>query len=211
VGSRGLDSFDFFASMHQRESGGSFEVAIRDNYDFVDSSVVSAAAGWMLLQDGVWGWRVQTDVVMNEIIGDFNDDGVVDLADMDLLSEAANNNDAAEFDLDGDGLVDAADRDIFLGGNLITSGNKLNGDADFDGEVQFPDFVILAGNFGQSNKKWSEGDFDMSDEVQFPDFTILANNFGKSAVGNVVPEPATRLIALWAGLAALAFLPFARR
>jgi hypothetical protein len=145
-------------------------------------------------------------VVYGEIVdpsGDFNSDGVVDVQDMDLLgAEIASGANVVAFDLNGDSLVDITDRDVFLGGDLITSGNKLPGDADFDGEVQFPDFVILANNFAGSGI-WSQGDFDVDGEVQFPDFVILANNFGLSAgAAAAVPEPSTMALVL-AGAAAL--------
>ena len=121
--------------------------------------------------------------------GDFNQDGVVDLQDIDLLGTeiAANRNNVA-FDLNADDLVNVVDLMRFLFQNIITSGNKLVGDADFDGEVQFSDFVVLAENFGRSNMKWSQGDFDVDGVVQFSDFTHLADNFGKSAaVTSAVP------------------------
>jgi hypothetical protein len=128
--------------------------------------------------------------------GDFNSDGVVDRDDLDLLGTeiAAGTNDVM-FDLNADALVDTGDRDEFLGGDLITTGNKLNGDADFDGEVQFSDFVILSNSFGNPGV-WSDGDFDVDGVVQFGDFVILSNNFGLSAAAAAVPEPAGIWLAL---------------
>jgi hypothetical protein len=127
--------------------------------------------------------------------GDFNLDGIVDLLDIDLLgAEIASGANIASFDLNNDNLVDGTDLNLFLGDNIITSGNKLNGDADFGGDVQFPDFVVLANNFGMAGN-WSEGDFDATGEVQFPDFVILANNFGQSAAAAAaVPEPSSGLM-----------------
>ncbi len=131
--------------------------------------------------------------VMTGSRGDFNMDGVVDLQDIDLLAtEIAGSTNNAAFDLNADSLVNDTDLNLFLGDNIITSGNKLNGDADFGGDVQFSDFVVLSENFAQTNKKWSEGDFDASGDVQFSDFVILAENFGQSAgqaVAATVPEP----------------------
>jgi hypothetical protein len=124
--------------------------------------------------------------------GDYNDNGTVEQADLDLLGiEIAAGTNNVVFDVNGDQLVNAADRDVFLGGDLISSGNKLNGDAEFDGQVQFADFVILSSNFGKSGV-WSQGDFDVDGVVQFGDFVILSNNFGQSvAAAAAVPEPAT--------------------
>jgi hypothetical protein len=129
--------------------------------------------------------------------GDYNSDGVVDRDDLDLLgTEIVAGTNEAMFDLNADALVNADDRDDFLGGDLITVGNRLNGDADFDGEVQFSDFVILSNNFGNSGV-WSDGDFDVDNVVQFSDFVILSNNFGLSAAAAAaVPEPAGIWLAL---------------
>jgi hypothetical protein len=133
--------------------------------------------------------------------GDFNNDGVADAADLDLLgADAAAGTNTSLYDLNGDSLVNDADRDVFLSGDIITSGNKLNGDADFSGDVQFSDFVILADNFGMPGI-WSEGDFDVSGDVQFPDFVILANNFGLSAAAAAaVPEPSGIMALVVGGL-----------
>jgi hypothetical protein len=127
--------------------------------------------------------------------GDFNLDGTVDLLDIDLLgAEIASGSNTVSFDLNSDNLVDTTDLNLFLGDNVITSGNKLNGDADFSGDVQFRDFVVLANNFGTAGN-WSVGDFDATGEVQFPDFVILANNFGQSAAAAAaVPEPSSALM-----------------
>jgi hypothetical protein len=125
-------------------------------------------------------------------VGDFNGDGVIDSADLNLLgADAAAGTNTPTYDLNSDNLVNTADRDVFLGGNIITTGNKLNGDADFNGTVEFPDFVVLAGNFGNPGV-WSGGDFDVNGAVAFPDFVILADNFGKTAgaAAAAVPEPA---------------------
>jgi hypothetical protein len=155
------------------------------------------AAGHVLLGTVEYG---EIPVVMPGLRGDFNLDGVVDRSDIDLLGiEIAGSTNDAAFDLTGDNLVNGADRDVFLGDNIISDGNKLNGDADFSGQVQFPDFVILADNFAQMAKKWSEGDFDTDGQVQFPDFVILADNFGMSAAAAAsVPEPSGLMLGLMA-------------
>ena len=113
---------------------------------------------------------------------DFNLDNVVDLFDIDLLGmeiAAETNNDP--FDLNGDQLVNQDDLIAFLGGDIITDGNKLNGDADFSGTVAFADFLVLSANFGKDGRKWSEGDFIANGRVEFDDFLTLSANFGKTA------------------------------
>ena len=119
---------------------------------------------------------------------------------------AAGTNNGA-FDLNNDGLVNQDDLEQFLGGNIISAGNTLNGDADFDGQVTFTDFLVLSANFGQVDKKWSEGDFAVNGQVEFADFLTLSNNFGASAGPtrasvDQVPEPQTWVLIV-AGLSLL--------
>jgi fibronectin-binding autotransporter adhesin len=87
------------------------------------------------------------------------------------------------------------------------------GDADGDGTVNALDFNRLASNFGGSGKGWSDGDFDYSGNVNTLDFNVLALNFNKTmpapapalgapALGALVPEPSTGLLALATGLLA---------
>ena len=121
-------------------------------------------------------------LALSSPIGDFNLDDVVDLLDIDLLgTEIAAGTNKGSFDLNRDRLVNQDDLNLFLGGEIITDGNKLNGDPDFNGTVAFADFLILSSNFGQDGKKWSEGDFVPNGRVEFDDFLTLSANFGESA------------------------------
>ena len=131
-------------------------------------------------------------------LGDFNVDRVVNLLDIDLLAKTIVDQTLfvnAETDLNADEFINQDDLDLFLSGNFITDGNKLNGDSDFDGMVTFADFSILSSNFGQDGKKWSEGDFIANGRVEFDDFLTLSANFGETAGSvNQVPEPSTSLL-----------------
>ncbi len=142
-----------------------------------------------------------------ESSGDFNGDGQLTVADMDLLcSEVSGAGNTSGFDLTGDGAVDRDDVSAMLG-----LANRLPGDADFDGQVQFSDFIAMTDNFGQSGRTWSHGDFDCDGEVQFSDFITVTDNFGQSAVGvsasASVPEPVSE----WMAVMGLAGLAVARR
>ncbi|MEO0587420.1 MAG: PEP-CTERM sorting domain-containing protein [Planctomycetota bacterium] len=131
--------------------------------------------------------------VGDALAGDFDGDGDVDAADIDLLY--ANLGDAA-FDLTGDGIADSADLDELIL-NII---GTAYGDADLDMTVGTPDLAILAGNFG-STVGWANGNFDGLGDVGTPDLAILAGNFGFDGTASleaataVVPEPATLLLA----------------
>ena len=111
--------------------------------------------------------------------GDFDGNGQIDAADIDLLCAATHaidppQEDIARFDQNDDDQLSAEDVDIWL----ADVANTRRGDADLDGDVDFADFLSLAGNFGSDAGSWSQGDFDCDGEVSFSDFLLLAGNFG---------------------------------
>jgi|GEM_PF-2416005 len=120
--------------------------------------------------------------------GDFNADGVITAADIDLLSgEVLTGTNTAAFDLNADAIVDELDRTIWVGDLAGT----LLGDADLNGSVQFPDFLAMSAGFGMEGG-WANGDFDGNGQIQFPDFLALSANFGITAeASESVPEPST--------------------
>jgi len=132
--------------------------------------------------------------------GDFNEDHVINAADIDLLQHNKGN---ADFDLNGDGTADQADTDTLIRTILGTN----YGDANLDGVVDTLDFNRLAANFGQSSRGWSDGDFTGEGVVDTTDFTQLAANFGfqgattlapSFATGAAVPEPLVCIPAVFA-------------
>lgn len=130
--------------------------------------------------------------------GDFNDDDVANLLDVNLLAEeiAAGSTDVL-FDVDGDGGVDQSDLELLLSGDILTDGNKLNGDANFDGRVAFADFATLSVNYGKDGKKWSEGDFVADGRIDFADFVTMSLNYNLAAASTaagVVPEPSSGVL-----------------
>lgn len=133
------------------------------------------------------------------LTGDFDLNGVLEAADIDLLSAAvrANSTDTL-YDLNQDGVVSPDDHQFWvdeLKGVLV-------GDADMNLEVAFIDFLGLANNFGQ-NGGWAEGNFDTNESVDFIDFLALANNFGSFApesAAAAVPEPVGFATAFVGGL-----------
>lgn len=135
-----------------------------------------------------------------ELVTDFDDSGVVDAADIDLLCSAiaAMTNDA-QFDLNDDGMVESEDLQAF-----VDSTGLFPGDTDFDGSVSFMDFLSLANAFASNETTtWSDGDFNCDGDVGFMDFLALANNFGITAAEAAsVPEPSSALL-LFASLTGL--------
>ena len=122
-------------------------------------------------QRGAELWRVEETT---ELMGDFDDDGMVDVTDIDLLLESIGSDGANEFDLDGSGTVDTDDLRILIEDILQT---RL-GDLDLNGSVEFADFLSLSSSFGSEDAGWSDGDLDGNGRVEFADFLLLSSNFG---------------------------------
>lgn len=139
--------------------------------------------------DDLTGFGIGIHVIAPEsgpvgIAGDFDADGELTAADIDLLSSAVGMADLS-FDVNGDGEVSGADRDFWVSDLAQT----FRGDADLNGVVEFPDFLALSGAFGTEGG-WAEGDFNGDGIVEFPDFLDLSANFGsmREAAASV-PEP----------------------
>ena len=125
------------------------------------------------------------------LLGDFNEDGVLNVPDINLLCGVSHSGEnPPEFDLNGDGVVSAADLTVWVEDLAGT----VAGDANLDGTVVFDDFLALADAFG-GDGDWSTGDFDCSGTVAFPDFLALSDNFGHTAEQSAtlasVPEPSS--------------------
>lgn len=129
--------------------------------------------------------------------GDFNDDLLLDVADIDLLTEQVNASQFSQlFDIDLNGSVSEGDRTLWL-----SLKGSLPGDTDLNGMVNFLDFLTLAENFETADTGWAGGDFDGDGFVRFLDFLKLAENFGKSAESfAAVPEPSANLLAIVYGV-----------
>jgi hypothetical protein len=122
-------------------------------------------------------------VVSPSVPGDFDADGDVDDADIDLLFVAINAaTHPSSFDLTGDSLVNAADATYLVETILDTR----FGDADLDGDVDRRDAAIMASNFGSAlSPRWAGGDFNGQSGVSLADLAILQTNLDPS----VSPSP----------------------
>ena len=145
---------------------------------------------------------------------DFNDDGLVDCTDIDaLVADIAAGTNSAEFDLSGDTFVDGADLGFWLrdaGENNLASGNPYqSGDANLDGVVDGSDFNVWNENKFTATAAWCSGDFTADGVVDGSDFNVWnGNKFTSSDQFAAVPEPASSVLLILAGLA---ILPFRRR
>jgi hypothetical protein len=127
-------------------------------------------------------------------LGDFNQNGSIDAADIDLLTaEVRAGSNKSEFDLTGDGAVDQLDRVKWVTEIKQTS----FGDSNLDGQFNSTDLVIvfqaglyedsIAGNATWASGDWNgNGDFGSSDLVLA--FLSISQKEGQPAASSV-PEP----------------------
>lgn len=114
------------------------------------------------------------------VAGDFNDDGKVDAADIDLISLAIRNaTDDQRYDLTGDGVIDFGDTTHLV---EVILGTRF-GDANLDQRVDLDDLTILSIGFGGDPVNgdqvgYGSGDFNGDGRVDLLDLTILSTNFG---------------------------------
>ena len=108
-------------------------------------------------------------------------------------------------------LEDASDHLPIVADYCIREPEYVPGDANRDGNVDFYDYLIVKANLGKTDRSWSDGDFDGDEDVDRDDFLALRSNFGLRGStfgglppdGAAVPEPATVVLLVGAGLAAL--------
>lgn len=125
------------------------------------------------------------------VLGDFDDDLDVDLADLDqyLGNVGANPVGAlADLDLDGNGTIDAADFEQHFSTLVETSNGNVGtfaGDANLDGDVDvLNDAFVMISNLGDDVGSWSEGDFNADGTVDaIGDAFTLISNLGNSNAG----------------------------
>ena len=128
---------------------------------------------------------------------DFNDDGQLDIGDLDrLMTEVSGGSHRSLFDLTQDGIVDLEDIRQWLadaGAANLPSGNPyLFADANLDGVVDGQDFIVWNGSKFSSSGRWSEGEFNGDGVVDGQDFILWnGNKFTSSDHLSTVPEPGT--------------------
>jgi hypothetical protein len=140
----------------------------------------------------VFGGRVDMGSVEVQPAGidaDFNDDGLLNCADIDALTNAvAMGGSVATFDLNGDGSLSILDVDKWradAGAVNIGAGRVYKvGDANLDGGVDGSDFGIWNANKFTANKDWCRGNFNADGVTDGSDFGLWnANKFTSSDAG----------------------------
>ena len=135
-------------------------------------------------------------------LGDFDIDGVVDLADLDRYNSNLDQSAVGPeglLDLNGNGTVDQSEFETMYTTLVRTSNGRfgtLAGDIDLDGEVDvLNDAFLLVANLGSSSiNSWSQGDLNADGEVDvLNDAFLLIGNLGASNVGTATAELKTVL------------------
>ncbi len=133
--------------------------------------------------------------------GDYNGDGALDAADLDLQAEemAKENPNLDKFDENGDNVVDIQDRTIWaknLRGIYI-------GDANFDSEFNSGDLVAVftTGKYESGRDAgWADGDWNGDGKFDSGDFVVAFSDGGYEAgpfmAAAAVPEPSSMTIVL---------------
>ncbi len=124
--------------------------------------------------------------------GDFNLDGSVDAADIDLLAAGIQANDR-QLDVDGSGSTDAKDLDYMIHAVLQTSFGDTNLNGTFDSADLVAAFQI--GEYEDNvvkNSQWSDGDWNGDQEFDTSDLVIAFQDGGFVPAAHVAASlPAT--------------------
>lgn len=167
---------------------------IRQQFEYEDAWVPASDNGGYTLQiiDGtdpdVENWSLgtswQSSAITNgtpgvsNIPGDFDENGVVDAQDIDLLSHAiATQRNAWAYDLNSDGLVNRSDVESLIVDILETQ----FGDANLDGTVDTLDFAIWNAHRFQNGTGWAHADFNCDTITDASDFAIWNANRNAAA------------------------------
>lgn len=140
------------------------------------------------------------------IAGDYDQNGALDLADLDLISAALRGaNPDMKYDANGDNSVNDADR-LHWVSNLKKT---YVGDANLDGEFNSGDFVQVfqRGEYEDAavgNSTWADGDWNNDTEFNSGDFVAAFQGGGFEAgprqAVSAVPEPASLSWLMLSGL-----------
>ncbi len=140
-------------------------------------------------------------------IGDFDNDGTLDIDDLEaLISQLdASNPSSPLFDLDGS--ADGADVDQTDVDEWLSLKGVLRGDANLDNFIDQSDLDAVLQNWGRNDATWGTGDYTGDRFVAQGDLDLVLQQWGGSAAPDLsaldpIPEPVAGF-ALLAGLLAL--------
>jgi len=103
---------------------------------------------------------------------DFNNDGKIDVIDIDLLYNNMGT-DLLKYDINNDNIINQLDMDELIQVRL----NTYYGDANLDGIVDMKDYDILAYNWNSYVDSWGSGNFNGDGYVDIFDYDLLASGW----------------------------------
>ncbi len=131
------------------------------------------------------------------ILGDLNQDGALDVGDIDMLTAAVLRNEtSSEFDLNADNQVNQEDRQEWVKVLRAT----YFGDSDLDGDFDSSDLIVVfaAGKYESGDPAmWRDGDWDGNGLFETSDLVMALKDGGYEQPSNAhaaVPEPNAILI-----------------
>ncbi len=117
------------------------------------------------------------DTMTGKIIGDFNSDGVVNSADLEIFKTKYNYMVFPTGDYNQDGVVDSADLIVYNSGSLDADGNA-------NGKIDAGDLVVLMDNMNKGHLSHEAGDLDRDNDVDMDDFKVWRENEKKELEKN---------------------------
>jgi DNA-binding beta-propeller fold protein YncE len=165
-------------------------------------AIVLAPNNDLLITENDFGYIRRVEWI--GIVGDFDNDMVLDVDDIDLLSAGIRNGvENKRFDLNGNNAIDEADRTRWVKDLKVT----YFGDSNLDGEFNSNDFVVVfqAGQYEddlQGNSTWATGDWNGDGDFTSGDFVLAFQDGGYEqgpAAARSVPEPVTPVCGLLLG------------
>lgn len=137
------------------------------------------------------------DPLVPSLVGDFNQNQVLDADDVDILAQAIRDESASiQFDVNQDGIVDIADHTHWL-----TDLKMVNhGDADMNGRFESTDLILTfrSGLYeSTSPATWESGDWDGDGRFTTGDLTVAFATGSYQSSATPVPEPTTLWLFPW--------------
>lgn len=203
--SLGLLSSGSFGAIVSSDSGGVGD-AEHISYELTETGVYTLRIEGKLDRPQMYALTISVSDI-HAAAGDVNGDGVVDVADIDVLASALRlGRQDSKYDVDQDGSVGPADYASLIEVSL----NSYFGDANLDGEFASSDLVavFVSGEYEDGvpmNSTWQEGDFTGDGDFDTSDLVAAFRSGGyesgprNSAVA-AVPEIQSMsglILALW--------------
>jgi CubicO group peptidase (beta-lactamase class C family) len=172
-----------------------------DPADQFPSIVLPPGTRWDLSRLYTEGAVALTQILSQpEVPGDFNENGLMDVADVDLLiGQTIAGSTRSYFDLNGDRRVDPSDLKMWI----EDLSHTWYGDANLDGEFDTGDLVQVsgAGKYETSEyASWSEGDWNGDGVFDTGDIVIALEDGGYEkgprTEAAAVPEPGAWVLCL---------------